>query len=335
MVRIISALLVSSLSAPYGVVFSAPGKEKVLFLGVLDKDNAWISNESLKWFKMSLLSPKYEWTSVENSGGALSPSDFQKIAETHKQENASKIVYGKINGAELSKRRNGASVSALFYIYDTAAKTIKEIALNGISPQKPGYRGSDALLYNEALKDLSAQLVTVLEDENTIPTIKEKKLASKKHRKKFLGLRLGWDDDDNVFGSDLLDMIMGAGLLYMVFFHRTGGSSGSSSSSSSTSTTTSCQESYQKVNSWSGTGIKTTESFTITGSTWRINHSNSGGGVFQVYVYKSNNELVTVAANTTQSGSDTSHVNQSGSFYLTINAANTNWTVEVEDFKCT
>jgi hypothetical protein len=41
--------------------------------------------------------------------------------------------------------------------------------------------------------------------------------------------------------------------------------------------------------------------------------------------------VVSLAANTTAEGKDTSYVHRKGRFYLKINAANTRWSVSVED----
>ena len=95
------------------------------------------------------------------------------------------------------------------------------------------------------------------------------------------------------------------------------------------------QATWQKVKSWSGNGIKKTESFEITGSQWRINWTNrigEYGGILQIFVYRVGNEIMEdLLANTTENTSDTSYIYKSGNFYLNINSANTNWTVEVEE----
>jgi hypothetical protein len=89
---------------------------------------------------------------------------------------------------------------------------------------------------------------------------------------------------------------------------------------------------------WSGNGIKTTEPFSIPNKPWSIKWSSNpvilngqSAGMLQIMVYdtKNPNLPVTLAANTNVQSSDTSYVYQSGEFYLTINAANTDWKVEV------
>jgi len=94
--------------------------------------------------------------------------------------------------------------------------------------------------------------------------------------------------------------------------------------------------STRKVASWKGSGMKTTEPFTILRSPWVISWAHKVseyGGVLQIFVYKSDGNLVSLAANTMQSGSDVSYVYDTGTFYLNINAANTNWAVDVHESK--
>jgi hypothetical protein len=88
------------------------------------------------------------------------------------------------------------------------------------------------------------------------------------------------------------------------------------------------------VKEWAGTGIKNTEDFTV-GEQWKIKWSSSSdSGIFQIYVYKSSDKsLVGLAANTSKAGSDESFQRGGGTFYLTINSANTNYKVSVEDFR--
>ena len=94
---------------------------------------------------------------------------------------------------------------------------------------------------------------------------------------------------------------------------------------------------WREVKSWSGTGIKTTETFQITGKEWRINWTAKNeqvAGVLQIFVYDKNNNLVALAANQQGEGSDVSYVREKpGSYYLTINSANVKWTVKVEELR--
>jgi hypothetical protein len=95
---------------------------------------------------------------------------------------------------------------------------------------------------------------------------------------------------------------------------------------------------WQKVKSWSGTGIKKTEPFTIIGDQWRINWKNKGGdfggGILQVYVYKPGESFPEeLLANTTEVSSDSSYIYKKGTFYLDISSANTSWEIELEELK--
>lgn len=92
------------------------------------------------------------------------------------------------------------------------------------------------------------------------------------------------------------------------------------------------------VQSWKGTGIKTTEPFTINNQPWSINWASKpeiiGGesmGVLQIFVYSIEEPdiPITLAANTMEEATDISFVYERGTFFLTINAANTNWAVDI------
>ena len=85
-----------------------------------------------------------------------------------------------------------------------------------------------------------------------------------------------------------------------------------------------------EVKRWTGSGIKHTESFTVTSDEWRIRWRAKGSGLFQIYVYKGS-ELKTVAANQTEGSDDSSYISGSGRHKLTINCVGIKWTVVVED----
>jgi len=94
----------------------------------------------------------------------------------------------------------------------------------------------------------------------------------------------------------------------------------------------------QVIKEWSGTGIKTTEPFTIKEQPWIIQWEHEpvimegqSMGILQIMVYETKNPdiPITLAANSMEKGSDISYIYETGEFYLTINAANTNWSVKV------
>lgn len=98
------------------------------------------------------------------------------------------------------------------------------------------------------------------------------------------------------------------------------------------------KQAWQEVKSWSGSGIKNTEPFEITGNQWRVKWQNKGGefggGILQIFVYKVGSESPEeLLANTTEITSDTSYIYEGGTFYLNVNSANTNWSITVEELK--
>jgi len=87
---------------------------------------------------------------------------------------------------------------------------------------------------------------------------------------------------------------------------------------------------WHAITEWHGSGVKTTESFTVQTTEWRVRWLNKGS-YLGIYVYR-NGELyypMPVAANTTQKTEDASYVHESGTFYFTINGAE-GWDVYVE-----
>jgi hypothetical protein len=93
---------------------------------------------------------------------------------------------------------------------------------------------------------------------------------------------------------------------------------------------------WRVVKTWAGTGMKETESFEVASREWRINWSMTdptfkGAGILQICVHNENDQLVSLAANTNNPGSDTSYVRGKGRFYLKISSANCKWKVTVED----
>ncbi len=96
------------------------------------------------------------------------------------------------------------------------------------------------------------------------------------------------------------------------------------------------QPTWQIVKSWQGTGTKKTEPFEITGKQWRINWKSNGGeyGILYISVYHPGDDIIVdVAANARGNAEDTSYIYKTGTFYLDVNAANTNWSITVEELK--
>ncbi len=96
---------------------------------------------------------------------------------------------------------------------------------------------------------------------------------------------------------------------------------------------------WQKVKSWSGTGIKNTEPFTITGKQWRVvwsikDTTGYGAAILQVYVKKPGVKLFNhILVNITGTASDVTYFYESGEFYLEIYGGNGDWSISVEELK--
>jgi hypothetical protein len=93
---------------------------------------------------------------------------------------------------------------------------------------------------------------------------------------------------------------------------------------------------WRTVASWSGSGMKETESFNVESREWRISWETSnepfaGAGLLQIYVYNDQGEMVSLAANRQGLGRDVSYVRGKGRFHLMLNSANIDWSVMVED----
>jgi len=99
------------------------------------------------------------------------------------------------------------------------------------------------------------------------------------------------------------------------------------------------EKSWQDVSSWSGSGIKKTEPFTITGDRWQVewaSQDTSGfdASILQIYVYQMGSDLpLEVLANAQGNTSDSSQVYKKGEFYLEIVGANADWTVSIKELK--
>ena len=95
---------------------------------------------------------------------------------------------------------------------------------------------------------------------------------------------------------------------------------------------------WHKVASWSGSGIKSTEAFSVSGRQWRVKwsfrSSSDIGAIMQIFVEKPGEDLpIGLAANTTneRGGADVSYFDGPGEFRLNMNCANADWKVEVEE----
>lgn len=94
---------------------------------------------------------------------------------------------------------------------------------------------------------------------------------------------------------------------------------------------------WQTIKSWSGSGSKTTEPFTITTSPWKIVWSNKdtfGAGaasVFQVYLFDAETNSLSDLLVNAHAGSDETFVYKVGTFYIKTNAANSEWSLAIQE----
>ena len=95
------------------------------------------------------------------------------------------------------------------------------------------------------------------------------------------------------------------------------------------------------VNEWTGTGNMTTKYFSTTGELWLVSWANNpelvegkSNGYLQIIVYNIEDpgSPVNIAADATKAGGSVSYITEQGTFYLEINAVNTQWTARVWDY---
>jgi hypothetical protein len=98
------------------------------------------------------------------------------------------------------------------------------------------------------------------------------------------------------------------------------------------------QQNCDEVQTFTGSGIKETQPFTVTGDTWRLRYDvqsttpDQQFSSFDMSVYKTGNTIPESVITLERPGSDTSYVNAgAGTYYLSIGSANATWTVTVED----
>jgi hypothetical protein len=98
------------------------------------------------------------------------------------------------------------------------------------------------------------------------------------------------------------------------------------------------QQNCDTVQTFTGNGIKDTQSFTVTSDTWRLRYSfestteDQQSGSLEMTVYKPGNTIPESVITLERPGSDTSYVNAgAGTYYLSIGSANATWTVDVEE----
>ena len=86
----------------------------------------------------------------------------------------------------------------------------------------------------------------------------------------------------------------------------------------------------RKLATWFGGDADVEYELAVSEGSWKIVHSNTGGGVFQVIVRGEDQErFVALAANTSEPEESESWVHRNGAFHLRIKAENTEWKVDV------
>jgi hypothetical protein len=98
------------------------------------------------------------------------------------------------------------------------------------------------------------------------------------------------------------------------------------------------QQNCDEVQTFTGTGIKETQPFTVTSDTWRLRYDfqsstpDQQSSSFDMSVYKTGNTIPESVISLERPGSDTTYVNAgAGTYDLSIGSANATWTVTVEE----
>jgi hypothetical protein len=99
------------------------------------------------------------------------------------------------------------------------------------------------------------------------------------------------------------------------------------------------QRNCDEVQTFTGSGIKETQPFTVTSDTWRLRYDfesttpdQQSSSSFDMSVYQTGNTIPESVITLERPGSDTTYVQAgAGTYYLSIGSANATWTVTVED----
>jgi len=98
------------------------------------------------------------------------------------------------------------------------------------------------------------------------------------------------------------------------------------------------QQNCDEVQTFTGSGIKETQPFTVTSETWRLRYDfesttpDQQSSSFDMSVYKTGNTIPESVITLERPGSDTTYIQAgAGTYYLSIGSANATWTVTVEE----
>lgn len=122
------------------------------------------------------------------------------------------------------------------------------------------------------------------------------------------------------------------------------GNNNSSSNTNNAASTASAQPTQAQAKQWvtvievSGNANKNTDTFELKGGKTKITYTFNGGDVIvgSIYVLKEGTDLMKQGGipevTVTNAGTDSTFITKSaGNYYLSIKAANTSWTVKVEE----
>jgi hypothetical protein len=98
------------------------------------------------------------------------------------------------------------------------------------------------------------------------------------------------------------------------------------------------QQDCDEVQTFTGSGIKETQPFTVSSDTWRLRYDfesttpDQQSSSFDMSVYKTGNTIPESVITLERPGSDTTYVQAgAGTYYLSIGSANATWTVRVDE----
>ena len=99
------------------------------------------------------------------------------------------------------------------------------------------------------------------------------------------------------------------------------------------------EKTWKQIMRFSGEGMKTTDTFYISGAKWRVKWNVRPSSlemptiIFQIFVNRSNGELVLLTANVITQGSDYSVIHEKGTFFLEVNSGLAKWGIIIEEWK--
>src|SRR5215212_7802849 len=98
------------------------------------------------------------------------------------------------------------------------------------------------------------------------------------------------------------------------------------------------QQNCDEVHTFTGSGIKETQPFTVTSDTWRLRYDfesttpDQQSSSFDMSVYQTGNTIPESVITLERPGSDTTYVQAgAGTYYLSIESANATWSVTGEE----